>query len=296
MSIRRGGAILAAAFILLLPSSAGASAPTYVSYVGCSDWADAAPAHACQLGEQLGAFFEVTNRPEIQFQTCIGRPGHTDTCTAEQMATALTPLVLRFRPLQVGSFEVAWRVEGRQVGSWLVNITSTAKPFTTEVASESLRYKVLAEAPDARFLTPGGPLCPRIDPGRVPRSLCFAEFRTGRLRNLFGYTVGGKGDQLSLRYRVKARWFRRWVPCPLKSLPGVLVSNNNCGYHQPQNDEDLLRSQALADIRAGRPLRSVHWTFAESTGFNALGLYRVTRKGGSYVFRNSLGDGFRYRP
>lgn len=291
----RGGAILVAAFLLLIPSSAGASPPAYVIYVGCSAGGDAAPAHACQLGEQLGAFFEVTNRPEVQFQTCIGRPSHPGPCTTEQLATALTPMVLRFTPRQLGSYEVTWRVEGRQVGSWPVNVTPQARPFTTKVASQALRYKLLAESPGARFLTPGGPLCPRIYPGHVTRSLCFAEYRTGRLRNLLGYAVGGKGDRLSLRFRVEARWFRRWVRCPLKSLPGVLVSNNNCGYHQPQNDEDLLRGQTLADIRAGRPLPPVHWTFAESTGLAALGFYRVAKQGSSYLCRNPL-DAFRYRP
>lgn len=295
MSIRRGGAILAGAFVLLLPSSAGAS-PAYVSYVGCSAGGDAAPAHACKLGEQLGAFFEVTHRTEVQFQTCIGRPGHPGACTTEQLATALTPMVLRFTPSQLGSYEVTWRVEGRQVGSWPFNVNPQAKSFTTKVASQALRDKLLAESPGARFLTPGGPLCSRIYPRHAPRSLCFAEYRTGRLRTLSGYAVGGKGDRLSLRYHLKARWFRRWVRCPLKSLPGALVSNNNCGYHQPQNDEDLLRGQALGDIRAGRPSPPVHWTFAESTGFTALGFYRVTKKGNSYLYRNSLGDAFRYHP
>lgn len=294
MLIRGGIAILAAA-LLLLPGSAEAS-PSYVSYVGCSAGGDAAPAHACQLGERLGAFFEVTNRPEVQFQTCIGRPSQPATCTREQLATALTPMVLRFTPKQLGSFEVTWRVGGRPVSSWSVNVVPQAEPFTTEVASRALRYKVLAESPDARFLTRGGPLCPRIYAGPVPRSVCFAEYRTGRLHTLLGYAVGGKGDQLTLRYRVKARWFRRWVRCPLKSLPGVLVSNNNCGYHQPQNDEDLIRNQALADIRAGSPLPSVHWTFAESAGLTALGFYHVTKRDGSYLYRNSLGDAFSYRP
>jgi hypothetical protein len=297
MSIRRGGAILAATFLLmLLPSSAQAS-PAFVSYVGCSAGADAAPAHACRLGEQLGAFFEVKNRTEVQFQTCIGRfPGQRGACTTEQLATALTPMVLRFTPRNLGSYEVSWRVEGRQVASWALNVVPVERPLTTQAASRALRYKLLAESPAARFLTKGGPLCPRIYRGHVPRSLCFAEYRTGKLHSLVGYAVGGEGDQLSLRYRAEARWFRRWALCPLNDLPGTLSSNNDCGYHQPQNDEDLLRSQALTEIRAGRPLPSVRWTFAESTGFSALGLYRVTRRCGSYLYRNSLGDAFRYRP
>ncbi len=296
MSIRHGGAILATTLVLLLlPSSAQASS-AFVSYVGCSAGADAAPSHACQLGEQLGAFFEVTNRTEVQFQTCVGRSGPPAVCTTEQLASALTPLVTRFTPNYLGSYEVSWLVEGRPVASWSVNVIPQAKPFTTLAASRALRYKLLAEAPSARFLTPGGPLCPRIYyPGRLPYSVCFAEYRVGRLHKLVGYAVGGNGDQLSLRFRAEARWFRRWAPCPLNRLPGTLSSNNDCGYHQPQSDEDLLHSQALAEIRAGGPMSALRWTFAESAGFSALGLYRVTRRGSSYLYRNSLGDAFRYQ-
>jgi hypothetical protein len=296
MSIRRGGAIMAATLLfLLLPGSAEAS-PAYVPYAGCSVGEDAAPSHVCKLGEQLGAFFEVRSRTEVQFQTCISRPGQRGTCTTEQPAYALTPLVLSFTPMDLGFYEVTWRVGGRQVASWGVNVVPVAKSLTTQAASRALRYKLLGESPGAHFLTGAGPLCPRIYSGHVPRSLCFAEYQTGRLRTLVGYAVGGEGDQLSLRYRAEARWFRRWAPCPLSDLPGKLSSNNDCGYHQPQNDEDLLRRQALAAIRGGRPLPSMRWTFAESAGFAALGFYRVTKSGGSYLFTNAVGDSFRYVP
>lgn len=300
MSIRRGGTILAASLLFLLLAGSAKASPAYVAYVGCSSHAEAAPAHSCRLGEQLGAFFELEGRTEAGFQTCVRReiaaPTHEPSCTREQPAYALTPMVLRFKPLQLGSYQVSWRVEGREVASWSLNVVPQSSHLTTQRASRALRYELLAEAPGTRFLTRGGPLCPRIYPGQVPRSLCFAEYRTGRLRHLVGYAVGGDGDQLSLRFRAEARWFRRWVRCPLTNLPGQLVSNNNCGYHQPQNDEDLLHSQALGDIRAGNPLPPVHWTFAESAGFAALGSYRVTRRGSSYLYRNSLGDAFRYRP
>jgi hypothetical protein len=296
MSIRRGGAIMAATLLfLLLPGSAVASS-AYVSYAGCSAGEDAAPSHVCKLGEQLGAFFEVRSRTEVQFQICISRSGQQGNCTTGQPAYALTPLVLRFTPTDLGSYEITWRVGGRQVASWGVNVVPVAKSLTTQTGSRALRNKLLAESPEARFLTRGGPLCPRIYSGHVPHSLCFAEYQAGRLRTLVGYAVGGEGDRLSLRYRAEARWFRRWAPCPLRDIPGRLSSNNNCGYHQPQNDEDLLRRQALAEIHNGRPLPSVRWTFTESAGFATLGFYRVTRSGGSYLFTNAVGDSFRYVP
>lgn len=291
---------IALSFVLLFVAAAAWAAPPYVAYVSCSPHEDAAPSHACRLGEQLGARFELRGRTEAPFQTCVGRvgppPGAEPLCVSGEPAYALTPLIAPFRPANLGSYEVSWRVEGRQVASWGLNVIPVARPLTTRAASRALRYKVLAESPGARFLSPGGPLCPRIYPGHVPRSLCFAEYRAGRLHSLLGYAVGGKGDRLSLRFRAEARWFRRWVRCPLHGLPGTLVSNNNCGYHQPQNDEDLLRSKALPQIRTGRPLPSVRWTFAESAGFAALGLYRVKKVGNVYLYRNSLGDVFRYRP
>jgi hypothetical protein len=285
---------------LLVFATAALASTSYVAYVSCSPHEDAAPSHACRLGERLGARFELRGRTEAPFQTCFDRggppPGSEPFCVSGEPAYALTPLIAPFRPANLGSYEVSWRVEGRQVASWSLNVIGVERPLTTQVASRALRYKLLAESPGARFLSPGGPLCPRIYQGHVPRSLCFAEYQVGKLHSLVGYAVGGKGDRLSLRFRAEARWFRRWVRCPLHDLPGTLVSNNNCGYHQPQNDEDLLRSQALAQIRAGRPLPSVRWTFAESAGFAALGLYRIRTMGDAYLYRNSLGDAFRYRP
>jgi hypothetical protein len=276
-----------------------ASTP-YVAYVSCSPHEDAAPSHACRLGEQLGARFELRGRTEASFQTCFSRGGLPSDaepyCVSGEPAYALTPLIVSFRPTNLGSYEVSWRVEGNRVASWDLNVISVERPLTRQAASGALRNKVLAESPGARFLGLGRPLCPRIYQGQVPRSLCFAEYQVGKLHSLVGYAVGGKGDRLSLRFRAEARWLRRWVRCPLHGLPGTLVSNNNCGYHQPQNDEDLLRSQALEQIRAGRPLPPVRWTFAESSGFAALGLYRVKKAADHFLYRNSLGDAFRYRP
>lgn len=287
---------MAATLLFLLLPGRGEASSAYVAYAGCSVGEDAAPSHVCKVGEELGAFFEVRGRTEVQVQTCISRPGQLGSCTSEQSAYALTPLVQSFTPTDLGSYQITWRVGGSQVASWGVNVVPVARSLTTQVASRALRYKLLAESPGARFLTRGGPLCPRIYSGHLPHSLCFAEYQAGRLRTLVGYAVGGEGDRLSLRYRAEARWFRRWAPCPLTYLPGKLSSNNGCGYHQPQNDEALLRRQALAEIRDGRPLPSIRWTFAESAGFGALGSYRVTRNGGSYLFTNAVGDSFRYAP
>lgn len=287
--------------VALVPGTTLATAaPSYVAYASCSPYEDAAPAHECRLGEQLGAFFEARGRTETPFQVCfnrIGSPlGPEPFCVSGEPAYAFTPLINSFSLTQLGSYELTWRVEGRQVASWRLSMIPVERRLTRLAARRALGFKLLAESPDARFLGPGGPLCPRIYPAHVPHSLCFAEYRAGRLHGLVGYAVGGKGDRLNLRFRAEAHWFRRWAPCPLKGLPGVLASNNNCGYHQPQSDEDLLRSQALAQIRTGGSLPPLRWLFAESAGFGPLGLYRVRKSGGVYLYRNSAGDAFRYRP
>ena len=299
LTLTAASATLLAITILAFATPAPA-APSYVAYVSCSPHEDAAPSHACRLGERLGAFFESRGRTETPFQTCFGRAGISPVsepfCVSGEPAYALTPLIAPFRLTQLGPYEVTWRVEGDRVASWALNMIPVEKPFTRRAASRAVRYRLLAESPNTRFLSSGGPHCPRIYPAHVPHALCFAEYRTGRLHGLVGYAVGGKGDRLSLRFRSAAHWLRRWAPGPLEGLPGALASNNNCGYRQPQNDEDLLRSQALAQIRSGKPLPPVHWTFAESAGFAALGFYRVKRVGDAFLYRNALGDSFRYRP
>jgi hypothetical protein len=165
MSIRHGGAILAATILLLLPGRAEAS-PTYVSYVGCSAGGDAAPSHVCKLGDQLGAFFEVKNRTEVQFQTCIGRPGQRGACTAEQLATALTPLVLRFTPKLLGSYVVTWFVAGRAVASWAFQSVPTDAGITAATASKAFREKILLESPRRPFSAPRGQVLPQGLSGR----------------------------------------------------------------------------------------------------------------------------------
>lgn len=297
--LARASAILLAVALAPCPTPATA-APSYVAYASCSPHEDAAPSHECRLGEQLGAFFEARGRTEAPFQTCfnrVGSPlGSEPFCLSGEPAYALTPLIDSFSLTEMGSYELTWRVEGHRVASWRLSMIPGERRLTRLAARRALRLRLLAELPDARFLSPGGPLCPRIYPAHVSHSLCFAEYRVGRLYGLVGYAVGGKGDRLSLRFRAEAHWFRRWVPCPLKGLPGLLASNNNCGYHQPQSDEDLLRSQALTQIRTGSSLPPLRWMFAESAGFRPLGLYRVKKSGGAYLYRNSAGDAFRYRP
>jgi hypothetical protein len=287
--------------LYLLFAAAAHASPSYVAYVGCSPGPNAAPALSCRLGERLGAFFEVTDRTEVQFQTCFAAetpsPGVEPSCTKPQSAYALTPMVLRFTPPRLGTYRVSWQVNGMEVASSSLEVTPDDRGLNAAIARQVMRAKVLLDASGASFLPPSGPICPRIAPrrGGPPRALCFAEFQSGRLHNLLAYAVAGYGDQLGLSFRAEARWFRKWVRCPLVSVPGVLTSNNNCGFHQPQSDEELLR-QALANIRLGHPLRSVHWTFAESAGFGRIGAYRVTREGNAYRYANSVGDSFRYRP
>jgi hypothetical protein len=273
------------------------AAPSYVAYVGCSASADAAPAHVCKLGDRLGAFFETTDHIEVQFQTCISFSSQQPTCIKEQPATALTPLVFHFTPRLLGSYFVSWRVNGHEVASWPVETAVERSVLTPAIASEAFKAKILADSPGARFPRAGSPLCPKAYPGHSdPRSVCFAEYRTGRLWHLLGYGASGKGDQIGLHFRAEARWFRKWVHCSLGQAPGVLTSNNDCGYHQPQNDEDLLLGQVLSNLNSEHPLRPVRWTFAESTGFPSIGIYRAKKAGRSYVFTNAIGDSFRYRP
>ena len=286
--------------LLTLPLFAAApvrAAPSYVAYVGCSVSADAAPAHTCKLGDRLGAFFETTDHIEVQFQTCIGFSAQLPTCSKEQLATALTPMVFRFTPRLLGSYLVSWRVNGHEVASWPVETVAERSILTPALASEAFKAKILADSPGALFPRVGGPLCPKAYPGHSgPRSVCFAEYRTGRLWHVFGDGASGKGDQIGLHFRAESRWFRKWVRCSLDQAPGVLTSNNDCGYHQPQKRRRPASQSGTSNLDSDHPLRSVRWTFAGSTGFPSIGTYRTKKAGRSYIFTNAVGDSFRYRP
>ena len=105
---------LAVAALAIAPSSADAAG--YTAYVGCTQTAQAAPAHACQIGDEPGAFFE--SDEETKYEVCVTFPNAETLCSEEEFAAGGTLYVNAITTELLGSHLVTWYVEGTEVASW----------------------------------------------------------------------------------------------------------------------------------------------------------------------------------
>lgn len=172
-----------------------------------------------------------------------------------------------------------------------------AEALTPSSASAAFKTKILREAPEARFPSREGALCPETFEGSEGlTSSCFAEFTTGATWNLSGAAATSEDGHVVFSFLSSAHWKRRWVRCRLARAPGKLLSNHRCGYGQPETDAYFVWDELVPNIRFHHPLRSIGWQFTDSAGFTSLGIYRGAKNGRSYRFTNAVGDSFRYTP
>ncbi len=69
-----------AAAVCVLPATAfGAQ---YSAYVGCST-NESAPSHVCQIGDELGAFFESPNA-EVEYEVCVIIPAEKNSAAKKK--------------------------------------------------------------------------------------------------------------------------------------------------------------------------------------------------------------------
>jgi hypothetical protein len=157
----------------------------------------------------------------------------------------------------------------------------------------------MAEHPEATFPADEGTLCPELySAGNGSYSICYAEYKIAGTWHLDGATATVKQNAITLSLIARTRWRRRWVKCNLRlwHVPGTLVSNNNCGLHQPQVDAYFIWNEAYPGIRSHLAVHHVGWLFADSAGFNSIGRYHAHKIGRVYTFTNAVGDSFRYTP
>jgi hypothetical protein len=172
--------------------------------------------------------------------------------------------------------------------------------FTSGAAETTFKAELLAEFPGAAFPAAEGRLCPETYTGTEGTySICYAEFQVGGVWHLEGGQAGLKENSIAVTLNTNAHWRRAWVKCTLPhgehGAPGTLTSNYNCGLHQV-SDAYLVTVEVYPSIRMHLPVTAAGWQFTESAGFTSLGVFRVSRRGRTYVFANAVGDSFRYTP
>lgn len=289
---------LVALLAALLGATAAAASASVDAYVGCSIEAGAKPAQECHEGARVGAF--LTSSEKLEYDVCMTTPEGKSYCARNQRAAAQTTYVNPITTARLGAYEVVWTAsaDGSELARWSFTLTKGAGSLTPAGASAAFKALLAGEKPDAFFPAAEGKVCPRVyssSAGR--RSVCFAEFRTGKNWHLEGASATIEGGEIRFHYRTHASWKRKWKPCRLpRSVPGALLSNNGCGRGTINDDAYLVQVELLGNIRSGHPLRPLGWQFTFSEGFEPIGIFRGRRHGGSYAFTNAVGDSFRYTP
>jgi hypothetical protein len=178
---------------------------------------------------------------------------------------------------------------------------AAADPTFSAAANSTFAAEIRAAHPDATFPSTEGSRCPEVYSREgLQYSVCFGEYRTGSTWHLDGGEAIERETSIGLTLYTHAAWRREWVTCSLGgfgvSVPGRLISNNNCGRHQPETDPYFVAVEVYPSIRMHMRVTSAGWQFTESAGFTSSGVYHVRRAAQSYVFTNALGDSFRYTP
>lgn len=282
--------------VLVLASSA--SAAEFETYVGCSTTVGAEPSHACYQGEHPGAFFQ--SPTDLSYEVCVAFPTGEELCSGEEEAVAGTLYVNKISTAgHTGVYNVSWSVGSQVVGSWSFSLEANTITLTSAAAETTLKANIFAESPNAAFPESEGRFCPETyESNDGNYSICFAEYKTGDTWNLRGGEATIKNNNVTVSDGTHAHWGRKWVKCSLRGThtPGMLISNNGCGSHQPESDAYFIAVEVYPDIRLHHAVRAIGWQFVDSKGFGSLGSYRTSKRGSTYTFTNAVGDSFRYRP
>jgi hypothetical protein len=119
------GLVLATAASLLIPLPANAA--EYETFVGCDDLAEnPVPAHSCQTGDFLGAYFE--SDVDTEYEVCVEFPTEEEFCTEKEFAEAGVLYVNSITSKLEGNYFFSWYVEGAEVGSWTVRLDRPPPP------------------------------------------------------------------------------------------------------------------------------------------------------------------------
>lgn len=234
------------------------------------------------------------------YEVCVAFPTGEELCAGEQEAQAGALYVNTISTADIpGIYNVTWSVGGQQVGSWPFRLAPHAIKLTSAAAGAAFKAEITKESPNAVFPRREGKFCPEIYSGSDgDYSICYAEYKIGKIWHLLGASATAKNGEIAFSFGTHANWRRKWVRCSLRGAhaPGRLVSNNGCGRHQPESDAYFIGDEVYPLVRLHRAVRAIGWQFTESAGFTSLGIYHVSKRGGTYTFTNAVGDSFRYKP
>jgi hypothetical protein len=79
-------------------------------------------------------------------------------------------------------------------------------------------------------------------------------------------------------------------------VPGRLTSNNGCGRGTIEDDAYLIAVEFGPQFFGRHRAPTLGWQFTQSAGFNSIGAFRGHKSGSTFVFRNAVGDSFKYTP
>ncbi len=116
--------LLATGWLLATPTTS--SAANFVAYVGCSNFAEAAPSHVCQIGDNPGAFFE--SDTEVEYDVCVEFPTAVEDCLEEELVKPETLFVNAITSGIPGTHLVTWFVEDIEVASWDFRLDAPPAP------------------------------------------------------------------------------------------------------------------------------------------------------------------------
>jgi hypothetical protein len=134
---------------------------------------------------------------------------------------------------------------------------------------------------------------------------CFAFYS---YRHVY-YFISGEVTQGQAAHRTAeimsvASYRRRWADCSLRipglsTPPGRLISNNNCGRGEPENEPYYVDDEMSGASGHVRFTREVGWQFTDSASvstafFRAVGAYRCSNGVSTITCRDGAGDEFKY--
>lgn len=121
-AIKALAATFLAAGLLTSAAPATAGAAAFEHYVACGLSAKARPSHSCPKKGKMAAFFKSANA-DVLYTVCVKFPSGKSLCARSQEAEQGVLQVNEFFSKELGKLRVTWFVQGKSVGSFLIQVT-----------------------------------------------------------------------------------------------------------------------------------------------------------------------------
>jgi hypothetical protein len=254
----------------------------------------------CYLSEPIYAVLKSST--EVDYVVCQPEPPpQPERCTEPLHANAGVPSAVP-AGAQLGVHSLSWKyaATGAEIGSVQYSVEKPPGILFAQGASDQFTARIHRQFAGAFFpkRQRRQEACRKVyvrSSGRI--AVCFIEYvKAGRWHLLRGVeNIPPALNEIVLKIVSDQSWQRKTRRCLLPPrVPGVLTSNNGCGRAMPYSDSQLITTQLLANIRAGRPLERIRWK--PLLGPASLATFRGHRAGNALRFDNEVGDWFAYVP